>query len=632
MMPTDKPIARLALLALALCLAALACKKDEMPDPPTGGGGGGTPPDTSMQGGGGGTAALSLALADFDFEPLYPPSLRGVSALTEVGGRALACADGGVYVSLDAGDTWQRRYTVSGDWSRARFTRVPGGRVLAWSPGGTVVASDDEGLSWSTVPAAGLAAAIDLSLVAATDGDVFAFSGGTAADAPRAYRSTDGGRTFARLPDPPADRYGLTAVALPAGALLLTEGTRVWRSEDDGQTWRDAGLEVAEPVLGLWADPATGAIAARYGTGVGTRLRWVDDAGAERVFEADLRLIARLPDGTPVAEGRYSTQYRGGEGPGEAGETLWRWAGDGPGWLPMGTPPTGTRDLVTVAGRRLAAVAGMVGVLDEGAAQWRFDGLLGALDFDLVGYRKAVIAAGRVWVSPDEGATWYVGRGFSTQDRPSSVAIDQRNGDLWVGTEGQVGKLWRLDINGAGTQNVIAVAQNGYGVVDVSPGAKPGLIYFAVTQRGGFDGFVGVRKVGDQIDLYDATGAQGLGRVYFADELPARAGYAVVHRRGAFGGLQEATFSADDERLGSYQEITARLFPQDLDPVASARVDNGVLYRTTTGYALAGPDTIHAYAHPDLPGSPGKLWRDAEGRTVFAANLSRASLRVVQVE
>ncbi len=618
-----------ALVALGATLTSSSCDKDEeIPMPP----GGGvdttivTPPPNRVK---------ALEIAPFETAFLFPPDFTAASSLIASGSRAIMIADKGIYTSDDRGDSWALRQTVP-DLTALTPTHLQvsiGDELLAFAGTGGFYGSDDKGTSWTPKAATGLVKSGNAfpnvrSVTVATDGDVYVVERVGGQGAVSIYRSADRGASFTVVKTASQSRYDPQVVAYGQGAVLYNDGERVYRSEDDGQTWTSL-YDDRKPTGGLWADPISGELAFSAGMGIGARLVRISRAGAVAELSADLRILGRTTDGQLVATGRYTMQYLNGNGPGEAGENLWRFTGIGPEWIAFGTLPQQASAFVTIGGRRLAISSGQLAKLDAGAAQWRFSGLVSATDVSLAGFRKAVISGGHVMVSPDGGATWLAGRGFSSQDQPTSVLVYPGNGDIYVGTDGPTGRIWHLDLNGAGTQGVYETGA--FGIVDLSPSKGGPQFYFAGRAQDKYVGTVGIFKLPGELQYFDAPLVNRLGDVMWAGEAPA--GYAVVSRGQAEGTLARGTFFADNfGSFGEYQVDNDFKFPKRQAFISEVMVEGGRIAAASESMVLYGPDTVQLVSRP-TPLLSARMLTNGQNGILFFSPLvqSKAKVTVRQV-
>lgn len=179
-------------------------------------------------------------------------------------GEVWAATPTGPHVSVDGGQTWQRRAAgldMSGSSSPAPVAQVlpdpsDGDRLLALegrpgpvvapSPGGAparIWESRDGGASWHLTPGTGLGEGLVAAVFLADGETVLAVSSGG-----RLVRSTDGGRTWAEASTEPAgggvtavvahpDRAGRAWMAVSAGD---APAGGVFRTDDGGASWRPA--------------------------------------------------------------------------------------------------------------------------------------------------------------------------------------------------------------------------------------------------------------------------------------------------------------------------------------------------------------------------------------------------------
>jgi photosystem II stability/assembly factor-like uncharacterized protein len=157
-----------------------------------------------------------------------------------------------VSVSKDGGQTYTAVLTV--DLPTGHNFRSPGLRVLddqravayaiaetfdratqTWSYFQTLYTTTDGGANWSRADsptAVTLAGIVSLS----TDGKVLLTASGS--------RSTDGGRTWAIVPGPDAERS--VFAVLPGGEILASNLNGLWMSKDDARSWTRLGNPTGE--------------------------------------------------------------------------------------------------------------------------------------------------------------------------------------------------------------------------------------------------------------------------------------------------------------------------------------------------------------------------------------------------
>jgi photosystem II stability/assembly factor-like uncharacterized protein len=139
-------------------------------------------------------------------------------------------AYGAFHETADGGKTWNDRKVIEDDKHLNAFVRLPEGRLIILGEAGTILASKDEGRTWSPV-----ASPYKGSLfggVVADDGAVVAFG-----LRGRIFRSTDAGATWKAV-DNPSVATLLGGTKLPDGALVIAgNGGTVLVSRDNGQSF-----------------------------------------------------------------------------------------------------------------------------------------------------------------------------------------------------------------------------------------------------------------------------------------------------------------------------------------------------------------------------------------------------------
>lgn len=174
---------------------------------------------------------------------------RAIGPLAAGGSTAYAgTARRGVFASDDDGVTWR---PASGGLPavplRAIDALLTPGRDLVYAYSTTeLVRSEDAGASWSARGGDPAGGAVEPLAVDPVDGTLYAYASGPGSAPGRLVASTDGGLTFAtRTQGAPFQRLPLdfhVSRSRPRVLTLRAEvGGRLWRSTDDGQSWRQAG-------------------------------------------------------------------------------------------------------------------------------------------------------------------------------------------------------------------------------------------------------------------------------------------------------------------------------------------------------------------------------------------------------
>ncbi len=258
------------------------------------------------------------------------------------------------------------------------------------------------------------------------DRTVYAGSGDTQVSQSAIYRSLDGGRTWQALVEAARGEFYSEILIDPrdprriyAGALGNGGATNIYRSTDGGATWS------LSDTISLYRVPslAAGARADTVLVSCGTRLRRSDDAGqtwrdTAAPFTENVRLTP-APGGTLIAYGATS---------------IFKTTSDGDSWTPAGQAPPAcpgiqalradpVRASVLVAGTGLTGTGGFQcgGVyrsIDAGNT-WSAGELSGVYVTDIAidnddpsvvyasaGYLSGILPRGGVYVSRDGGATW----------------------------------------------------------------------------------------------------------------------------------------------------------------------------------------------------------------------------------
>lgn len=191
----------------------------------------------------------------------------GVAEFTRLGsGRMVAVLDSGDLVtSDDDGATWVGRrqdHTAMAGADIAAVDLGPGGIGLATATWGThpdlqaiMMESRDGGRSWQPAAGPGGWRALGMVLVRSSD-TRFVVGRDQNLETGRLARSTDGGQTWQAISVPGTSAM-LNLCSPVEGVLMVSAFTnasnRIWRSEDDGDTWAlaSAGLPTSQWLLGL---------------------------------------------------------------------------------------------------------------------------------------------------------------------------------------------------------------------------------------------------------------------------------------------------------------------------------------------------------------------------------------------
>lgn len=222
-----------------------------------------------------------------------------VKHLTEGPEGTLFAAHHNLYRSLDGGDTWQslddRVDRPGGGHSDVSLLLSTDAAIFAGFLQGVLLRSTNRGGLWSRVLGADSTSA--RALTDAPDGTLYAGLSDRYGEDGTLHRSTDGGATWTRLPDPPIGFWSMVAAA--DGTLFGTGfeeggvGLRAYRSDDAGKTWR--------PVSALERVPALARDREGHSVGLGMTgvfLRMGDSWTALSVPDGRYRAFAEAPNGT----------------------------------------------------------------------------------------------------------------------------------------------------------------------------------------------------------------------------------------------------------------------------------------------------------------------------------------------
>jgi len=208
----------------------------------------------------------SSAIHDYAFSPTFA-SDRTVFAATW----------GGLFKSVDGGDTWQ--------WLEGAYGGPPGGYwAIAVAPDyassehllagtwGSLLRSVDGGNSWAQVP--GLTGTSDVAFSPAysSDGHAFAASNGV-------YRSDDYGLTWQQVLTPAAGTLAVSPDFAVDETIFAAGGDALYKSADAGTTWISSTLAAEAPqIYELAISPAFASDQTLF-AGTTTGLFWSNDGG-----------------------------------------------------------------------------------------------------------------------------------------------------------------------------------------------------------------------------------------------------------------------------------------------------------------------------------------------------------------
>ena len=210
---------------------------------------------------------------------LYAGSQTSSVAVDPVHPETVYASQWGVYRSVNGGQTW--KYTgVSESYQVAVHPRSSG-TVFAATVNG-IFRTSNGGVTWNRVTQ-GLPSSYSATLIAfdpSSERRMYAFIQ-EEFDAPvgKLARSTDGGVTWQVLRNGPQQNQRIVSLAVDPrvrGTLYAGTNRAVYKSTDDGATWRQTGLATAGYVWTLKVHPRLGSVYA----GTETGLFRSDDGGA----------------------------------------------------------------------------------------------------------------------------------------------------------------------------------------------------------------------------------------------------------------------------------------------------------------------------------------------------------------
>lgn len=311
--------------------------------------------------------------------PLY---VHAVAASPAFGSdqTLFAATRGGLFRTIDGGQSWQIMVTLPAVATESEFTRVsvsadyaaqPVVIAAAYDASGdlsTLIRSSDGGGAWTTIATlAGRTTALALSPDYAHDSTLFALVG----DGLQLHRSNDGGLTWSQHLLAPADEYynGFGLALSPAFAsdqtIFVTGFGTVHRSTDRGETW--TALSTYGLTFGLAVSPdfaldQTVWASYRFMEGSGLPIpeasvirsldagaTWITDSiGLPGAYEPFPRVIAVSPG---FASDHSVFTALSGFPLGYASHSLFRSYDQGDTWVDLGAAPgdPDVRDLVITA-------------------------------------------------------------------------------------------------------------------------------------------------------------------------------------------------------------------------------------------------------------------------------------------
>ncbi len=174
---------------------------------------------------------------------------RAIGPVAAAGSTVYAgTARRGVFVSDDDGVTWRPASAglPSVPLGATAQLLTPGSDVVYASAGSELMRSDDAGATWTARYGGASDGSVDPLALDPVDGTLYAYAVGAGGAPARLVASADGGLTFATLAQgapfqrPPLDFH--VSRSRPRVLTLRAEvGGRLWRSTDDGRTWRRGG-------------------------------------------------------------------------------------------------------------------------------------------------------------------------------------------------------------------------------------------------------------------------------------------------------------------------------------------------------------------------------------------------------
>lgn len=250
--------------------------------------------------------------------------------------------------TFDDGANWE---VILADFDSGGFgdlTRLSDGTLLAVTDDGDLWRSTDQGVNWSNAtrspddePRVTISA-----LAADANGRVFAGSSQPGQSYRRFHKSTDGGDSFGKVPEPAINF--MNALAYTPGNLLLAGGSgatasRVWRSTDEAASWTQHvlpnsfsnGVQVFD-----FATPSAGEyFAAGYGN-TGSAIFWSTDSGVTWA-----QRTTGIPTNTFLTSVDFVNDQLGFAAGGSTNSArIWKTTNAGASWTSVGT--TGIGDFI----------------------------------------------------------------------------------------------------------------------------------------------------------------------------------------------------------------------------------------------------------------------------------------------
>lgn len=270
-----------------------------------------------------GDAMANLAVNSLAFDPTNPRVIyagTGEGYFREVvRGTALPIRGNGIFVTSDAGATWQQLASTNNsdfDFVNDLIVSTHDPHRLYAATRSGVWRSSDSGLTWSVIlPTSVNGGCLDLAFRGDTSNDSLLASCGTLAQA-TVYRNAaaetgaawsavlsepDMGRTsLAFAPSNPSVAYALAASNAPGPNARFTQGLfAFYRSDDGGQTWRAQLRNTSSDRLStlLLTNPVTDSTASCGGSAAPDNMGWysntiaVDPRDENRVWAAGVDLF-----------------------------------------------------------------------------------------------------------------------------------------------------------------------------------------------------------------------------------------------------------------------------------------------------------------------------------------------------
>ncbi len=263
-------------------------------------------------------------------DPVTENIATAVHRLAPAGDHVYAAAEGGLYISLSEGRTWQRyadtpalpfhavapcplwgacHALMAGSDTGLLFTPDDNLQPWRWLPGlyplraesvvaspaydsdGTLFAGTDEGIfrsadrgvTWQRLPTGDPVGhdaafrAVRLSPAYATDGTVFASYEDRSLTQTALYRSTDRGQTWTVFPAVAGGTALAVSPAFPVDrTVFFGRGDRIFKSTDAGATWTSYPVADIDPIIEIALSPGYASDRTVYLTGFGGVRRSLD--------------------------------------------------------------------------------------------------------------------------------------------------------------------------------------------------------------------------------------------------------------------------------------------------------------------------------------------------------------------